>query len=137
MERHRTCGYSIDLISSFDLKQDKHSYYKGRDCSKKFCEDLKKHAIKIISFKEKDMIPLIDKEIVNYEEQKLCHICNKEFCYDENEKNKFKLYQKVSDHCHYTGKFREAAHSICNIRYKIQREILVKIHNGSKMIIIL
>ena len=55
----------------------------------------------------------------------------KEFCYDENEKNKFKLYQKITDHCHYTGKLRGAAHSICNLRYKIQ-EIPVKIHNGSK-----
>ena len=54
---HESCGYSIDLVSSFDLKQDKHSFYRGRDCSKKFCEDLKKHAIKIINFQEKDMIP--------------------------------------------------------------------------------
>ena len=107
---HESCGYSIDLVSSFDSKQDKHSFYRGRDCSKKFCEDLKKHAIKIISFEEKDMIPLTDKETVYYEKQKLCHICKKEFCYDKNEKNKFKLYQKVRDHCHYTGKFRGAAH---------------------------
>ena len=41
------------------------------------------------------MIPLIDKEIINYEEQKLCHICNKEFCYDENEKNKFNYIKKL------------------------------------------
>ena len=54
---HESCGYSIDLVSSFDSKQDKHSFYRGRDCSKKFCEDLKKHAIKIINFQEKDMIP--------------------------------------------------------------------------------
>ena len=116
---HEACGYSIDLVSSFDSKQDKHSYYRGRDCSKKFCEDLKKHAIKIINFKEKDMIPLTDEEIIYYEKQKLCHICKKEFCYDKNEKNKFKLYQKVRDHCHYTGKLRGAAHSICNLRYKV------------------
>ena len=45
-------------------------------------------------------------------------------------KNEFKIYQKVKDHCHYTGKFRGAAHSICNLRYKVQREIPVKIHNG-------
>ena len=45
---------------------------------------------------------------------------------------KFKLYKKVRDHCHYTGKFRGAAHSICNLRYKVPQEIPVKIHNGSK-----
>ena len=43
-----------------------------------------------------------------------------------------KYIKKVKDHCHYTGKFRGAAHSICNLRYKVQREIPVKIHNGSK-----
>ena len=129
---HEPCGYSIDLVSSFDSKKDVHSFYRGRDCTKKFCEDLKKHTIKIINLKEKDVIPLTDEEIICYEKQKLCHICKKEFCYDKNEKNKFKLYQKVRDHCHYTGKFRGAAHSICNLRYKVQREIPVKIHNGSK-----
>ena len=55
----------------------------------------------------------------------------KEFCYDENGKNKFKLYQKVRDHCHYTGKFRGAARSICNLRYKVPKEIPVVIHDGS------
>ena len=45
--------------------------------------------------------------------------------------NKFKLYQKVRDDCHCTGKFRGAAHSICNLRCKVPQEISVKIHNGS------
>ena len=39
--------------------------------------------------------------------------------------------QKVRDHCHYTGKYRGAAHSICNLRYKISKEIPVVFHNGS------
>ena len=39
--------------------------------------------------------------------------------------------QKVRDHCHFTGKFRGAAHSICNLNYKVPQEIPVKIHNGS------
>ena len=46
-------------------------------------------------------------------------------------KNEFKLNQKVRDHCHYTGKYRGAAHSICNLRYKIPKEIPVVFHNGS------
>ena len=128
---HEACGYSIDLVISFVLKQDRHSYYRRRDYSKRFCEYFKKHAIKIINFKEKETIPLTDKEII-YEKQKLCHICKKKFYYNKNEKNKFKIYQKVKDHCHYTGKFRGTVHSICNLRYKVQREIPVKIHNGSK-----
>ena len=40
------------------------------------------------------------------------------------------MYQKVRDHCHYIGKFREAAHSICNLNFKVPQEIRVKIHNG-------
>ena len=36
------------------------------------------------------------------------------------------------DHCHYTEKFRGAAHSICNLNYKVPQEIPLKIHNGSK-----
>ena len=77
------------------------------------------------------MILLTDEEIKFYEEQKDCHICKKEFCFDENDKNKFKLCQKVRNHCRYTGKLRGAAHSICNLRYKVPREIPVVIHNGS------
>ena len=64
--------------------------------------------------------------------QKECCICQKEFCCDKNQKMKVKLYKKVGDHCHYTGKFREAAHSICNLNCKVPQEIPVKIHNGSK-----
>ena len=37
----------------------------------------------------------------------------------------------LRNHCHYTGKFRGAAHSICNLSYKVPKEIPVVIHNGS------
>ena len=38
---HESCGYSIYLPNSFGSKQDKHSFNRGRNCTKKFCEDLK------------------------------------------------------------------------------------------------
>ena len=60
--------------------------------------------------------------------KKKCHICNKKFWYDKNEKSKFKLYKKVRDHCHFTGKLIRVAHNICNLRYKVPREIPVKFH---------
>ena len=85
--------------------------------------------------KKKEMIPLTHKENKSYEKQKVCYICKKEFNTDENDKNAFKLYHKVRDHCHYTGKFRGAAHSICNLRYKTLKEIPVVFHNGSTYVI--
>ena len=43
----------------------------------------------------------------------------------------YKKKIKVKYHCHYTGKYRGAAHNICNLRYKIAKNILVVFHNGS------
>ena len=53
---HEPYGYSLDLVSSFDSKQNKHSFCRGKDCIKKFCSDLKEFATKIINYKEKEMI---------------------------------------------------------------------------------
>ena len=39
---------------------------------------------KIIDYEEKNMIPLTDSENKFYEEQKECHICQKEFFYGKN-----------------------------------------------------
>ena len=77
------------------------------------------------------MTPLTSDNVAVYPSQKQCYICGKAFCYDKKQEKRFKLYKKVRDHCHFTGKFRGAAHSICNLRYKVPQEIPVKIHNGS------
>ena len=84
-----------------------------------------------ISFIEKEMILLTEEENKCYEEQKVCYICKKEFNTDKNDKNSFKLYHKIRDHCHYTRKFRGAAQSICDLKYKTSKEISVVFHNDS------
>ena len=38
---------------------------------------------------------------------------------------------KVRDHCHYTGRYRGAAHRNCNLQYKIRSYIPVVFHNLS------
>ena len=96
----------------------------------KFCKDLREHETVIINYEKREMILLTDKENKFYEKQKVCSICKKEFSTDENDKNTFKLYHKVKDHCYYTGKFRGAAHSTCNLRYKTPKEIRVVFRNG-------
>ena len=78
------------------------------------------------------MTSLKDKEVTLYESQKVCHICKEKFCYDKNKKSEYALYHKVRDHCHYTGKFRGAAHNIFNLRYKVPKKNLIVFHNGSR-----
>ena len=62
-----------------------------------------------------------------HNEQKVCHTCKKRWSIDDNNKK----YHKVKDHCHYTRKYRGVAHDICNLKYKIPKEIPVVFHNGS------
>ena len=64
------------------------------------------------------MIPLTDEENELYEMQKACYIYKTIFSTNKNDENAFKIYHKVRDPCHHIGRFREAAHSICNVRYK-------------------
>ena len=54
------------------------------------------------------MISLRNGENKIHCEQKVCCICKKRFSTDDGNKK----YYKVGDHCHY----REAPHSICNLR---------------------
>ena len=93
-------------FSSFDIpKQNKLRFWRENDCIKRFCSDLTELGTKIFNYQQKEMIPLTENENKFYEEQKECHICQKEFCYDKNNKKKFKLYRKVRNQCHKTGKY--------------------------------
>ena len=54
----------------------------------------------------KGMIMTMHDKLV-YENTTLCHICNEELGKD-----------RVRDHCHLTGRFRDTAHEACNLKYK-------------------
>ncbi|CAH3016459.1 unnamed protein product, partial [Porites evermanni] len=53
-----------------------------------------------------------------FEQAKTCHICSCELKND-----------KVRDHCHFTGKYRGAAHNKCNLMCKKPRVLPVIFHN--------
>ena len=76
--------------------------------------------------KKKEMIPLTKEENKIHRRQKKCYISKKRFSTD----NSNKKYHKIKDHCHYTGKYRGAPHDICNLRYKIPKEIPLVFYNG-------
>ena len=115
---------------SFDEKENKLNYYRGKDCIEKLCKKLKERAMKIIDYEEKEMIPLTHEENNFYKEQEACHICKEKFCMDKDDEDYINR-KKVKHHCHYTEKFRGAAHSKCNLNYKVLKDIPVIIHNAS------
>ena len=86
--------------------------------------------MKIINYNKKEMIPLSYEENKSYKEQKACYVCEEKFCMDKDDGN-YKNKRKVKDHCHYTGKFRGAAHSKFNLNCKIPKDIPIIIHNAS------
>ena len=110
INKHTPSGYLLFTHCSFDKTKNKLDYYRGKDCMKKFCKDLRKHAAKIINYEKKKMRPLTINEEIDYNKQKICYICKKE-CNKKDEKN-----YKVRDHCHYTGKYTSAVHNMCNFQ---------------------
>ena len=97
INKHVPSRYSSLTHCSCDKTKNKLDYYRGKDCMKKFCKDLREHATKIINYEKKKVIPLTTEEKIHYNEQEICYICKKEF--DKSNKKHY----KVRDHCHYTG----------------------------------
>ena len=134
INKHTPSGYSIFTHCSFDESNNKLNYYKGKDCMKKFSKDLREHASKIINYEKKKMIPLTTEEKIYHNKQKICYICKKDFNNNDTagpSSLERKKNYKVRNHCHCTGKYRGAAHNICNLRYKVPKEIPIVFHNGS------
>ena len=61
---------------------------------------------------------LTKEEKVSFNKEKFCHICKMELKTD-----------KVRDHCHFTGKYRGAAHNSCNLQCRKPMILPVIFHN--------
>ena len=61
---------------------------------------------------------LTKEEQISFNKEKFCHICKMELKKD-----------KVRDHCHFTGKYRGAAHNSCNLQCRKPMILPVIFHN--------
>ena len=115
INEHTLSGYWLFMQCLFDSTK-KNLIIIQVKTMKNVSKDLKERATEITNYEKREMIPLTDEENKCYKKQKICYICKKEVNTDKNDINAIKLYHKVRDHCHYTGKYRGAAHIICNLR---------------------
>jgi len=87
------------------------------DIGKLFVECLEKDIRKLAEIKTKPIL-MTEENRKDYENATDCFICNQKLKED-----------KVRDHDHLTGKYRGAAHSVCNLNYRIPKHIPVIFHN--------
>ena len=62
INKHTPSGYSLSTHCSFDTTKNKLDYYRGKNCMKNICLDLREHATKIINYEKKEMTPLTKEE---------------------------------------------------------------------------
>ena len=77
--------------------------------------------VKIISELGNEPMKITPEEQEQFNQASNCWICGK----------LLNIKDKVRDHCHYTGRYRGAAHNICNLKYSKPNNISVFFHNLS------
>ena len=75
--------------------------------------------VKIIAGLGNEKMIITAEEEEEFKQASNCWICHK----------KLNLEDRVRDHCHYTGRYRGAAHNICNLKYSKPNNISVFFHN--------
>ena len=136
-QMHKPCGFCFKIVFSEDIKKiaskcfTKPFLYRAgnekEDVAQIFVDRLEKVIQKLYKFfgKPKNMIFTRDDKN-NFIRSTECWICKEDF---ETGKKVNPDYVKVRDHCHFTGKFRGAAHSKCNLKYKKPKFTPIFFHN--------
>ena len=119
---HIPCGFAFHLVSPFLQMEPvlKRGENESENLGKDFiCELISAVKKAHLNLPKKEMIPLSDLEWKKFREADVCWLCRKEFGEDT----------RVRDHCHFTGKFRGAAHGLCNLKFQRPKFTPVFFHN--------
>ena len=121
---HIPCGFCFHLVSPFLQMEPvlKRAENETNQLPQDFIRELISRVKQAhLSLPKKKMIPLSPEEWKKFRESEVCWLCRGKF----GEKR----FSKVRDHCHYTGKFRGAAHQSCNLKFQRPKFTPVFFHN--------
>ena len=123
IQKHRVVSFAFHAVSPF-LKK-KPVLFRARrddeDVGLKFFQTLSEFVREIQNeFKTPKNMEFGRENVSHFNNAKICWICEKEFSKED---------KKVRDHCHFTGKFRGAAHHSCNVKFRVPNFTPVFFHN--------
>ena len=115
------CFYAKGIVPGINIKPNTYTKtYEDENIAKVFVEKLEELTKGIYNdfYKRFKPLKMSAKDQKLFNEAKTCHICSLELGED-----------KVRDHCHFTGKYRGAAHNKCNLKCCKLKVLPVIFHN--------
>ena len=124
---HKSSGYCLQSVSRVDPSGSRTIQYTAKTDN----ENVAIHFIRTVTglvydlgqkYAEDRPIVMTEEDQDSFNNATRCWVCNKDFVDND----------KIRDHCHFTGKFRGAAHGQCNLALKKDKTVPVGFHNGTK-----
>ena len=134
-QKHIPSGFCY-YIKCFDdsvYNQDPVMYTKqskDEDVAQIFVEMLEKDLKAVYATNGKAKMTLTPEEQKAFRHATTCWICEEALVKDQSQED-YKKKQPVRDHCHFTGEYRGAAHSLCNLQFRKPKFTPILFHNLS------
>jgi hypothetical protein len=131
LQRHKVIACAFLIVPTYTRLRNPfadrpYRSFQGEDCMCRMLEEIERVAMEVREWvdaeADKVMTPLTVEEVNHHESKQVCYICGDSFTGGR---------LKVHDHCHYTGKYLNAACQRCNLARRLPKipKIPIAFHN--------